>query len=386
VIAPWTDDDIVITGDGCVTPLGVGMDALMRGWTAGTRAIAPVRRFSTERLPVHLGGEMPDPPRPWPAGLRGAAHLDAALDEALARSGLPTESHVLVLASTIKGFLESGAALADGGDAVDPGAPARRVGARFASCETTTVSTACTGGTAALVLAFFQSAALRRGEFDAIVVVGIDLLSDFIYSGFSSLAAVDPAPCRPFDMARAGMTPSEGTAVLVLENAARARARGAVVLGRLLGGGLSSDAGHPTSPDPDGVGLAHAIDAAMNSANASASDLGHIHAHGTGTVLNDASEVRALHVALGEDAARIPLTTLKGNLGHPFGAAGVLEVAASLRAAGSGSLPGIAGLERPMAGIDASAATRPLSNGVFLKTASGFGGFNAALLAEAVVR
>jgi 3-oxoacyl-[acyl-carrier-protein] synthase II len=382
VIRPWTSGDLAVTGAGSVTSLGPGMEGLLAGWTEGVRAIAAIRRFSTERLPVHLGAEMPDPPGPWPDGLRGAAHLDAAVEEALAQSGLSADSRTLVLVATTKGFLDDGTGSEVGGSAADPGTPARRIGARFRESECATVSTACAGGTAALVLALARADELRRGAFDAILVAGVDLLSDFVYRGFAALAAVDPAPCRPFDESRAGLSPAEAAAAVVIETAGRARARGAVPLGRLLGGGLSSDAGHPTSPDPEGVGLARAIRGAMARAGAEAADLGHVHAHGTGTVLNDAMEIRALHRALGAEAADVPLTTLKGNIGHPFGAAGVVEFAASLAAVRAGALPGIAGLDAPLRGIDASSRPRAVRSGAFLKVGAGFGGFNAALVAE----
>jgi 3-oxoacyl-[acyl-carrier-protein] synthase II len=382
VIRPWTAGDLAVTGTGSVTPLGRGMGELLAGWNRGARAIGPIRRFSTARLPVHLGAEMPDPPEPWPAGLRGAAHLDAAVEEALSQSGLPASSRTLVLVATTKGFLESGTGLEAEGGAADPGTPARRIGARFRESECVTVSTACAGGTAALVLALARATELRRGTFDAILVAGVDLLSEFVYRGFAALSAVDPAPCRPFDESRAGMSPAEAAAAVVLETVGRARERGGVPLARLLGGALSSDAGHPTAPDPEGGGLASAIRAAMARAGAETADLGHIHAHGTGTILNDAMEVRALRGALGSGTSEVPLTTLKGSIGHPFGAAGVVEFAASLAALRAGALPGIAGLEAPIGAIDASARPRPVRGGVFLKVGAGFGGFNAALVAE----
>jgi 3-oxoacyl-[acyl-carrier-protein] synthase II len=385
VTRPWTGEDLAVTGLGCVTPFGSGADALIAGWIAGGRAPARIDRFGTERLPVHVGGELHDLPSAGGEVHRGAAALDAAADEALAESGLAHDARVLVIVSTSKGFLHRGDDLDATAGTHEPGLPARRLARRFRASECVTVSTACAGGTAAFVLALARAVELRRGDFDAVVVAGVDLLSDFVYRGFSALAAVDPAPCRPFDVTRAGMSPSEAAAVVVLETLGRARGRGATPRGRVLGGGLSSDAGHPTAPDPAGRGLARAIRHALTWSGVANRDLGHVHAHGTGTVLNDAMEVQALRTALGTDAAHLPLTTLKGSIGHPFGAAGVVEVAASLLAVGRGVLPGIAGLGTALAGIDAVTSPRDLVLPVFLKVGAGFGGFNAALVAEGVL-
>jgi 3-oxoacyl-[acyl-carrier-protein] synthase II len=393
-------DALVVTGYGCVTPLGEGAAALYGGWRDGRRAIAPVRRFDTSGLEVRIGGEMPDP-RGQPRGaLRGAAHLETALAEALASSGLPPGIRPAILVATTKGFLESGAEVAARAETLDAGLPARWLverlasgrGDRFGAASSpgglppgaATVSTACSSGTAALALAWSRRGALEEGRFDAILIAGVDLLSDFVFRGFSALRAMDPAPCRPFDVRRAGMSAAEAAAVLILETAGAARARGAPARGFLLGGGLGGDAIHPTAPSRDGRGMAVAVAGALRTSRTAPSDLGHVHAHGTATVFNDSMELRALERALGPEAREAPLTTVKGSIGHAFGPAGLVEVIASLEAVGAGFLPGVAGLEAPEAGWPV------LSSGIsprgprFLKLGAGFGGFNAAVVMEGI--
>lgn len=379
-----------MTGCGCVTAAGAGVGALFGAWLAGGRAIRPVRRFDTSMLAVHVGGEMPDP-APGHAH-RGAAHLDVALDEALAASGLPSGACVATVVATTKGFLDSGRTVAERGEAHGVGLPARWLAARVADrvgarrpdsgwfADPVTVSTACASGTSALALVAAAAPMISRQGIDAVIVAGVDLLSDFVFRGFAALHAMDSAPCRPFDRGRAGMTASEAAAVIVLEPESRARDRGANVLATLLGGGITNDAAHPTAPSRDGAGLARAIDCALRRAEVVAADLGHVHAHGTATVFNDAMEVRAFGTALGDAAALVPVTTLKGTVGHAFGAAGVVETIASIEAVRRGVVPGIAGLDDPEPGLRLLRAPADLRSPVFLKVNAGFGGFDAAVV------
>lgn len=379
-----------VTGYGCVTSLGEGVEALYEGWRSGRRGLAPIRRFDTSALGCRIGGEMPDPAGWTGGGRRGARHLEAALAEALASSGLPPGARTAFLVATAKGFLESGAEVAARSETMDPGLPARWLGERMAPERgdlvagggMTTVSTACASGTAALALASSMGRALEEGRWDAILCAGVDLLSDFVFRGFAALGAMDPAPCRPFDLDRAGMSASEAAAVLVLESPAAARARGAPARGLLLGGGLGCDASHPTAPNRDGGGMATAIAGALRTSGTDPSRLGHIHGHGTATVFNDAMEIRALERALGPGARGVPLTTVKGNIGHSFGPAGLVEAIASLEAVRRGFLPPVAGLERPEPGWPPLVRGEAVRGPRFLKLGAGFGGFNAAVVLE----
>lgn len=387
---------LAVTGWGCVTPAGAGAAALFAAWRDRRCAIREVRRFDTSALRVHLAGEMPEP---GGEGLRGPRHLRSALDEAMAASGLPRGSRVLVYVATAKGFLENGTQVEERHPAADVGLPGRFVETELRErhgcvpLRTMTVSTACASGVTALAMALAET---RRsgasGQYDAILCVGVDLLSDFVYRGFAALCAVDTVPCRPFDIHRAGMSASEAAAAVVLEAEPRARSRGAIVRGRLHGAGLSNDALHPTAPSRGGEGMARAIREALRAAETTSSEspqrairLGHVHAHGTATVFNDAMELRALESAFGDAARATPVTTLKGTIGHAFGPSGLVEVIASLEAVGTGVVPAITGLTVPEGTLDVLTESRPLTSPHFLKMSAGFGGFNAALFAEGVL-
>lgn len=377
---------LAVTGYGCVTPLGAGVPALIDGWTARRCAIRPVRRFDTSSLRVRLGGEMSDVPAL--DGLRGPGHLRPALDEAMAASGLPARTRVLVLLATTKGFLESGLQVETRHPAHDIARPARFVAdelrLRFSIdvVAARTVSTACASGVTTLAVAMSEMD--RADAPDAVVCAGVDLLSDFVFRGFAALAAMDAAPCRPFDVGRAGMSASEAAAVVVLEREEPARSRGATVFGRILGAGLANDAVHPTAPDHDGGGMTRAVADALRAARVPVDALGHVHAHGTATVLNDAMELRALAASLGAAAGRVPVTTLKGNIGHTFGPAGLVEVIASIEAVRAGVASPVTGLVRPEGMLDVLMDARRLARPTFLKTSAGFGGFAAAVVAEGV--
>jgi len=377
---------LAVTGYGCVTPLGVGVPALVDGWRDRRCSIRPIRRFDTSALSVHLGGEMSD--AGLVDGLRGPGRLRAALDESMTASGLPARTRTLVVVATTKGFLESGRQVEDRHFAHDVGLPARFVAdalrSRYAVdlVDALTVSTACASGVTALAVAL--DAMDGPDPPDAVVCVGVDLLSDFVFRGFAALAAMDAAPCRPFDEARAGMSASEAAAVIVLEPEDRARGRGADVRGRVLGAGLANDATHPVAPSREGEAMARAICDALRAAHVSPAELGHVHAHGTATVFNDAMELRALAASLGGAAGRVPVTTLKGNIGHTFGAAGLVELIASIEAVRAGTAPPVTGLVRPQGGMDVLTDARRLARPTFLKTSAGFGGFAAAVVAEGV--
>src|SRR5205823_848820 len=145
---------------------------------------------------------------------------------------------------------------------------------------------------------------------------------------------------RPFDAGRDGFVLAEGSAVLVLEELGRAQARGAQVLGELLGYGMSSDAHHVTEPDPVGTNPARAMTMAMEDAGVEPADIGYVNAHGTSTPAGDSAETRALKLALGEERAhQVPVSSTKGVTGHMLGAAGAVEAAVTLLAMRDGFLP-----------------------------------------------
>lgn len=236
------------------------------------------------------------------------------------------------------------------------------------------VSLACASGAAAMALG---AGLVRGGRADAVLVAGVDILSDFVVAGFHALKSIDPAGCRPFGRDRRGLSPGEAAAAIVLARRANPGAR----TFRLLGWGTSNDANHLTGPSRDGRGLALAMARALENANIPPGRVGYINAHGTGTVYNDAMEALAVKAVFGN--APPPISSTKGLTGHTLGAAGVLESVICLQAMETGLLPGTAGLDIPDSAAPPSLLTAPCqcpALDVALNVNSGFGGINAAIL------
>ena len=180
------------------------------------------------------------------------------------------------------------------------------------------------------------------------------------------------------------MSIGEGAAVLVLETAASASARGARVLGWLLGAGASCDAHHMTSPDPQGAGITRAVVAALADAGLAASEIDFVNLHGTGTAHNDAAEAKMLHSVFGERLAGVPLTSSKGAVGHYLGAAGAIEAVATMLCLLHGEVhptPGEGEVD-PALGLDVvTGRPRPIPGARrALSTNLAFGGANAAVV------
>jgi 3-oxoacyl-(acyl-carrier-protein) synthase len=236
------------------------------------------------------------------------------------------------------------------------------------------VSLACASG----LIALQQGAKLiRRGEADAVLVVGVDHLSDFVTAGFTALKALDPIGCRPFDQDRCGLSPGEASAAIVLVRAQSARALAV----QILGCGSSNDANHMTGPSRDGSGLALAIQTTLNSARLNPAQIDYVNAHGTGTPYNDAMESHALCAVFGDSIP--PVSALKGMLGHTLGAAGVVETVMCVLAIEERMLPGTPRLHVPAAGTPLSLVREPRSTARLnrvLKLNTGFGGVNSALI------
>lgn len=232
------------------------------------------------------------------------------------------------------------------------------------------VSVACVSGMSAII----QGAKLlQRGAADAVLVVGVDSLSPFVFAGFSALKALDPVGCRPFDQNRAGLSLGEAGAAVVL-----VRGKGEFTI---AGWGGSNDANHLTGPSRDGSGLSLAIHRALAAAQLQPDAIDYVNAHGTGTPYNDAMESLALRTIFGESCP--PVSASKGMLGHTLGAAGIVETIVCILAAREQMLPGTPRLDTPAAGAPASLLKQPQLNTQarhILKLGTGFGGVNAALV------
>ncbi len=231
------------------------------------------------------------------------------------------------------------------------------------------ISSACISGVAAILTG---SRLLSAGIYDQAVISGGDLLTDFTLSGFHTLKAMSDAPCRPFDKNRKGITLGEGAATIVLSTKKASPIQ-------VLGGSISNDANHISGPSRTGDGLSQAIQNALQISKKAAKDIGFLSAHGTATLYNDEMEAKAFHTA---QLSEVPTNSYKGYWGHTLGAAGLLESVASLHSLQNNTLIQSLGFEEMGVSLALNIIRKKQAKSLqtVLKTASGFGGCNAAIL------
>ena len=396
--------DVVITGVGAVTPLGVGARTLHERWTAGACGIrdgeAPCADFDpTDHMSAKQARRAD----------RSTQLAIAAGAEALAEAGwtdeLPYDPELIgcVLGTGIGGIgtLEDNHDMLrdTGADSVSPLAiPLMMSNAGSAALSLRhglrgpvfSVVSACAAGSHAIGTALRM---IQHGEADAMVTGAAEApLTPLSRAAFGRMGAISPSGMsRPFDNRRDGFVMGEGAGVLVLEAGDSARARGATILGTVRGYGASGDAHHITAPCADGRGGARAMQVALNDAGLQAAGVDYVNAHGTSTQLNDRAETMALKSVLGDRATHVPISSTKSAIGHLLGAAGAVEAVATILALRDRIAPPTIGYEEPEDGMDLNyvpGTARPLkmSNGrppVALSNSFGFGGHNATLCLEA---
>jgi nodulation protein E len=240
------------------------------------------------------------------------------------------------------------------------------------------VASACASATHAIGLAFQQ---VRSGAVPCAVTGGAEAsITLGTMKGWEAMRITAPDTCRPFSRDRKGLVIGEGAAVVVLETLEHAQARGAPVLGEIVGFGMSSDAGDLTSPDEGG--MVRAIEAALSDAEFVPADIQYVNAHGTGTATNDEVETKALRRAFGRQTERLVISSNKSMVGHALGAAGALELVATLMSMREGIvLPTINYLgPDPACDIDCVPnEARRMDVGAALSNSFAFGGLNAVL-------
>ena len=395
---------VVITGVGAVSPLGVGAERLQERWAAGECGIEEGLGRCSEFEPEQFLSKK-ELRRTDRFAQFAIAACQEAIDQAGWGDGPPLESErvACVIGTGIGGIstIETQHdVLRDSGPGrlsplavplmmANAGAAglAMRYGLRGPAHSTVS---ACAAGTDAIGTALRM---IRSGDADAAVTGGAEAgITPLAFGAFKAMGALsDSGISRPFDARRDGFVMGEGAAVLVLEAADVAEARGANVLGELLGYGASADAFHLTAPEPTGSGAARAIERALDDAGVRPEDLHYVNAHGTSTPLNDRSETAALKAALGEETAKsIPVSSTKSAIGHLLGAAGAVEAVATLLALGKRVAPPTIGWEVPDEGLDLDyvpGKAKPLegANGsaVAISNSFGFGGHNAVLCIRA---
>ena len=394
--------EVVVTGIGAVTPLGVGARTLHERWRAGVSGIESGEGAASEFEPTdHLSV------KEVRRADRFTQFAMVAGDEAVAEAGwdgeLPYDPSRIdvVIGTGIGGIgtLERGKEILmeQGERKVPPlsiplmmsnAAPAalsmryKLLGNSFG-----TVS-ACSAGAHAIGEAARK---IAYGDADAVVTGGSEAsLTPLARAAFSALDALSPTGVsRPFDARRDGFVMGEGAAILILEDAEKAAERGARVLAKVRGFGGTSDAYHLTAPDKDGAGAAAAIRKALDDAGATPEDVVYINAHGTSTPLNDRAETKAIKAVLGEDT-EVPVSSTKSAIGHLLGAAGAVEAVATILALRDRIAPPTLGYEEPEEGMDLDyvpgQARQLRVNGkaaVGLSNSFGFGGHNVVLCLEA---
>ncbi|GGQ88177.1 beta-ketoacyl-[acyl-carrier-protein] synthase family protein [Streptomyces pilosus] len=406
---------VVVTGLGAVTPLGVGTGELWDGLLEGRHGIRELAGEEFDGLPVRIAGTVPvDPagllPRPAARRMNRAAQFavlaareawaDAGYaDGGTRESGLDPERVGVSL-----GAILGDASVLVGGDrrlrdrgprGVPPLTTPMTVPSQAASQvsldlhitgEARTVTSACASGTEAIGQAVDR---IRFGRVDVALAGGAEaVVTPAIMASFAAMRALaggDPAagsPSHPFARDRDGFVNGEGAGVLVLESEEHARARGARVYCEAAGWGLSADAHHVAAPDPTGDGIALALRRAVRDAGGLLDDVVHVNAHATATVDGDLAEARALRTVLG--GREVPVTALKGHLGHLQGAAGGVEAVAAVLTLHHGVMPptvGCAELDDAI-GLDVvrgAPRALPDTGDLLLSNSFGFGGHNAVL-------
>src|SRR6185437_4151268 len=233
------------------------------------------------------------------------------------------------------------------------------------------VSNACISGVLGIITAMRL---LRSGQYENAVIAGADVISKFIFSGFQSFQALSPQICKPFDKSRDGLNLGECAATVILS--ADKKYRGNI---KVKGGAVSNDANHISGPSRTGEELADAIKKAMDDASVTSNDIDFISAHGTATIFNDEMEANAITIA---GLQNVPVNSLKGYYGHTLGAAGLVESVISIRSLKQGLVFPTAGFQEldKNININVCASALPIKAKNFIKTASGFGGCNAAIV------
>ncbi len=395
--------EVVITGVGAVTPLGVGAPALLERWRAGESGIADGTARCLDFDPIDFLSR-----REARRADRFTHFAMVAADEALAQAGWDADPPYAgtevgcVIGTGIGGIAtieaQHSVLLERGAGAMSPlcvpqmmpnaaaGAVAMRHGLK-GECYGTV--SACAAGAQAIGAGMRM---VERGDVAACVVGGAEAgVTPLSVAAFAGMGATSEAGIsRPFDRRRDGFVIGEGAGVLVLEDAARAASREAAIVGRLTGYGATADAYHLTAPDPEGDGAARAMRAALRDAGTEPGEVDYINAHGTSTPLNDRSETEAIKRVFGDRAAAIPVSSLKSSIGHLLGAAGAVEAVATALALDEAVAPPTINLEQPDEGLDLDyvpGESRPLKrNGrapTAISNSFGFGGHNVVLCLEA---
>ena len=403
---------VFITGLGIISPLGLDVDSTWSGITQGHSGIDEITAFDTEGFDTRFAAQVKgfDPETYLDRKLvrrmdRFAQFAAVAAQEACRNAGIkPDEEDPyrtgVIIGSGIGGIItlsQQYAVLSERGPKrVTPFLIPMMLG-DMASAQVSMVTGAmganycvvssCSSGADALGQGWEM---IRRGQADVVLAGGSEApISPIAVAGFNSLRALsrynaDPhMASRPFDRDRDGFVMGEGSAVLVLESEEHLQKRQAPALAEFRGYGTTSDAHHLTEPNPTGQSAANAVLMALRAAKLDGSKIDYLNAHGTSTPLNDSQETKAIKLALGEEAYRVPISSTKSMTGHLLGAGGALEAAFCVLALQNGLIPPTINLHNPDPECDLDytplkSRSQPLN--VVVSNSFGFGGHNSVLV------
>lgn len=384
---------IVVTGVGAVTPVGIGGEESYRAMCEGKSGLVRLPAWADE-YPAQVAGIVKFDAKA--NGLKGktinrngrythfalVAAQQAIADAKLDTKAVDSDRFGCIIGSGIGGvewFENNCKAFAEGGGGynslrnVDPflipalianTASGMVAIAHGAKGPNYCVTTACASGTHSIGAALKH---MRDGEADIMLCGGSEAaLTPLCYAGFCQLTAMvtkfNDSPekaSRPFDKDRAGFVMSEGAGVLLLETEEHALARGATIYCELAGYGSSCDANHITAPDPEGAGLRRCMQMALDDGSTSPEEVGYVNAHGTSTQLNDKIETKAIKDVFGEHALKLKISSIKSMIGHSLGAAGGIEAVVCAKVLKEGVVPPTINLENPDLGKSSPSSEAP---------------------------
>lgn len=356
---------VSILSDSVVSPLGVGSEQNYAALQKGISGITKVEDKSLSDASFYAS-KIQD--RKLINGLTWFESLAVqSIEDALKNVKHEIDlSQTIFILSTTKGNIELLASQKADDRNLLLHVTADKIALHFGLKKSYVVSNACASGVVAVMLG---KQLLESGNFKHAIITGADVLSKFVMSGFQSLYALSDAPCKPFDSTRKGLNLGEAAATIILSSEHKSDHT-------ILGSAATNDANHISGPSRTGEELGVAIKSALAKANRS---IDFISAHGTATLYNDEMEAKAFTYA---GVSEVPLNSLKGYFGHTLGAAGLLEIIMSLKSLQHQELITSKGYEQHGVSLPLNVIRKSEKKGMraFLKTASGFGGCNAAIV------
>ncbi len=386
---------VVVTGMGIVSPLesGRGLESFWDRALKGEDKIKKVTSFNVEKYETRVAAEIEGFDTQEECNNKWMQIAKVAFNEAINDASLIMDNGIGISIGTVLGGILQGERhwrRSAGHKNLSPSPEyALSYGVRWflknygIKGPAFTVSTACASGTDAIGIAYRK---ILSGKADVMIAGGVDVLSEFAFSGFNILKAMTKEKVRPFDKRRDGLAIGEGAAFVVLESIENAVARKVKIYGKVSGYASRGDAHHLTGPEKEGKGLAEAIRSSIKEAELQPSQIDYINTHGTGTKYNDVMETKAIKSVFGKDAYNIPLSSIKAMIGHSFGAAGTIEAVTCLLAIRDGVVPPTInyGEKDPECDLDyVPNKVRRHKVKTALSLSAGFGGQNSAIIFEA---